>query len=82
MKSYDLTGEAWRAYCIINGNDIVSRFLITRPAKLFWEPGHNFHRVQASGGEVYCVPAPGISPSGQMCILEWMPKDKEKPVQF
>lgn len=67
----DISAEQWREY------DFDGRvYRIVAPRGLVI--GVRTHRVIDSSGVVHCVPAPGF----QGCVLRWLPKNADDPVQF
>ncbi len=73
MTSHDISMEAWREY------DFGGRvYRIEEPSLLITRPGGTTHRVVAGNGVVHCLPAPGQDG----CVLRWLSKDPNKPVDF
>lgn len=71
MEMKSLSGELWREY------DFGSRvYRIDNPVGLF--VGTATHRVIDGADVVHCVPAPGVCG----CVLRWMPKNANSPIQF
>lgn len=73
LKEYDLTAEVYREYTYGGATH-----RINNPQKLWFAKGGTSHRVQDADGKVWCAPVPGLFG----CILSWLPRDKDKPVQF
>lgn len=74
LLEHDLSTEQWREY------DFSGReYRIEEPKKLFTRPsGGTTHRVVDKDNIVHCLPAPGH----QGCVLRWLSKDPNKPVNF
>ena len=86
MKEYDITNEEYRHYTIYSVDGIAHGIHITNPVSLFYESGHQFHRVW-DGSVVTLAPAPGpLLNEADKVIgwveLSWCPKDKNNPVAF
>jgi len=86
MKEYDISDEKNRHYTIYGSDELQHRIHIENPVSLFYEKGHQFHRVW-NGSIVQLAPAPGpvLDDSGKMIgwvEMAWCPKDKNKPVAF
>jgi len=73
LKSNDLTCEQYREY------DFGGRkYRIDNPVALYHRPGGSTHRVVDLEGVTHCLPSPGE----MGCVLRWLSKDSEKPVDF
>jgi hypothetical protein len=73
LQSFDISGEEWREY------DFAGRtYRINNPITLFYRPGGTTHRVVDSDNVAHCVPVPGAFG----CVLRWLNKDTNKPVNF
>lgn len=73
LEQFDVTTELWREY------DFADRvYRIEFPKTLYLRKGGTTHRVVDSNGVAHCLPAPG---NGN-CVLRWMNKDAENPVNF
>ena len=73
MKEFNLTTEVYREY------DFSGRvYRIDSPVKLFYREGGTTHRVVDAANVVHCVPAPG----NDGCVLRWLNKDVNNPVNF
>jgi hypothetical protein len=73
MIERDLSVERWREY------DFGGRvYKIDKPAKLFYRPGGETHRIVTADGVAHCVPAPGRNG----CVLRWKDWDTTEPVKF
>ena len=86
MKEFDISKELYRHYTIYSLTGILHGIHIDNPQSLFYEKGHQFHRVW-DGKIVTLAPAPGILTDNEgksigWVELAWCPKDKNKPVQF
>lgn len=73
----DISDEVYRAYEFGTGLDRY-RHVVRSPETLVFRKGGSTHRVIDSEGVVHCVPAPGHN----ACVLTWVPKDPDKPIQF
>lgn len=73
MNQFDLTAELWREYEF--GGRI---YRINNPKSLHCRPGGTTHRVIGDDGLVHCIPGPGHFG----CVLRWMPRDADNPIQF
>lgn len=71
MKRQDVSNELLREY------DFSGRIYQIKDPVNLWV-GTTTHRVQDSSGVVHCVPAPGY----HGCVVRWIPKNLEDPVQF
>lgn len=86
MKKYDISKEEYRHYTIYGVNGSVHGVHINHPLDLYYEHGHQFHRIW-DGSIVQLAPAPGpLLDKNDNIIgwvdLAWCPKDKNEPVQF
>lgn len=73
----DISDEATRYYTFGTGPNRYQHTIIG-PKTLVFRAGGSTHRVIDADGVVHCVPAPGH----QACVLTWVPKDPENPIQF
>ncbi len=83
LKKFDLTTERYREYEFLVSNTenygkTVRNYTIEEPVSLFFRDGCTTHRVVDSKGVVHCVPAPGY----HGCVLRWVNKDSDNPVNF
>jgi hypothetical protein len=73
LQEYDISKESWREY------DWSGRvYRIDAPVQLFLRPGGSTHRVVDDKGVVHCVPSVGV----MGCVLRWVNKDVDNPVNF
>lgn len=73
MKQYCLKAEKVRIY------DFEGRvYEIHNPVTLFLAPNAKFHRILDKNGMMHLCPAPGTNG----CVIKWIPRNKNKPVQF
>lgn len=73
MQEFSLEVETYREY------DFGGRvYRIDNPIKLFLKEGSKAHRVLDDKGVIHYVPAPGHFG----CILRWLAKDSENPINF
>jgi hypothetical protein len=73
MIEKDITCELYREY------DFGGRvYRISNPDRLIMREGGTTHRVVDMQGVVHCVPAPGQFG----CVLRWVSRDPENPVDF
>ena len=82
----NISDEAYRTYTIYTcGQGLVHTFRFDDPKKVFYGPGHAFHRV-FDGECVTLAPTPGfIREDGKIigfCELSWKPKNTENPCQW
>jgi len=73
----DISDEATRYYTFGTGPNRYTHTVI-QPRTLVFRAGGSTHRVIDADGVVHCVPAPGH----HACVLTWVPKDPENPIQF
>jgi len=81
VKEGSLLDEEWREYeWYVNPGsseeEITRVYRIDNPKHLF--VGTTTHRVVDINGVVHCVPNVGY----MGCVLRWLPKDPDTPVQF
>ncbi len=92
MKNYDISDEAYRSYRVfLKPKDTpyfkeVYSVVIKTPKTLYWEPGHQFHRVW-NGKYVTLAPAPGPIFDDNKNIIGWVemtwePFDCDNPCAF
>lgn len=87
LKCSDISNEKSRTYKIYSREEgWVHIIHIKEPRKVFYGPGHVFHRV-VDGDIVVLAPAPGFiwGKCGEItgyCEVSWKPKDDNNPVQF
>lgn len=84
MEAYDVSKELYRHYTIYGPTGIIHGIHVDNPQTLFYESGHQFHRVW-NGKIVTLAPVPGPleNKSGEIIgwvELVWCPKDKNEPV--
>lgn len=76
LNEYDISTEAWREY------EWPARamfpYRIENPVTLWIKPGGTTHRVLDAEGIVHCVPSVGVNG----CVLRWVNKDVNNPVNF
>jgi len=75
LREFNISSELWREY------DLPGRekpYRIDNPSKLFLRTGGTTHRVVDGDNIVHCIPAPGV----MGCVLRWMSRYPEKPVDF
>ena len=88
LKEADLSGEKSRTYRIQNRDgNLISNIVLLSPKKLFYGPGHSFHRVLVED-EVFLCPVPGVIKDPisleiiGYCVVSWVPENINNPVQF
>lgn len=67
LIEHDISSEEWREYEWAAAGDVLRRYRINQPKRLFVRPGGTTHRVVDARGVTHCVPAVGFLG----CALTW-----------
>lgn len=85
LKCGDLSNERLRTYEVRDADGkTISKSTIINPVKLFYGPGHAFHRV-FDGTVTRLCPVPGVVKDPVSlkiigyCFVSWIPRSKKDP---